>query len=109
MDASTPRFLQRLSVPAAAAARPTSLALPHILNRTTSALITTSLAPPAQFGTPRLYRAPNQDPDREKMMQEGRCFECKQQGHMSRDCPQKKKASDQIRAVEEDTPEQGKD
>src|SRR5882762_9617505 len=32
--------------------------------------------------------------EREKLSKEGRCFQCKKQGHMSRDCPDKKKKSD---------------
>jgi Zinc knuckle len=31
------------------------------------------------------------DPDREHLIREGRCFYCKEQGHLSRECPVKKK------------------
>jgi Zinc knuckle len=31
------------------------------------------------------------DPDRERLIREGRCFYCKEQGHLSRECPVKKK------------------
>jgi Zinc knuckle len=31
------------------------------------------------------------DPDREHLIHEGRCFYCKEQGHLSRECPVKKK------------------
>jgi hypothetical protein len=32
---------------------------------------------------------PLTDEERKKLSQEGRCFRCRQQGHMSRDCPKK--------------------
>jgi Zinc knuckle len=31
------------------------------------------------------------DPDRERLIREGHCFYCKEQGHLSRECPVKKK------------------
>jgi Zinc knuckle len=31
------------------------------------------------------------DPDRKRLIREGRCFYCKEQGHLSRECPVKKK------------------
>jgi Zinc knuckle len=31
------------------------------------------------------------DPDRERLIREGHCFYCKEQGHLSRECPKKKK------------------
>jgi Zinc knuckle len=31
------------------------------------------------------------DPDREQLIREGHCFYCKEQGHLSRECPIKKK------------------
>jgi Zinc knuckle len=34
------------------------------------------------------------DPDRERLICEGRCFYCKEQGHLSRECPVKKKRND---------------
>jgi hypothetical protein len=32
--------------------------------------------------------------ERDKLAKEGRCFNCKKQGHMARQCPDKKKKSD---------------
>ena len=42
---------------------------------------------------------PLTDEERKKFMQEGRCFRCRLQGHMSRDCP-KKKANSQANQTE---------
>jgi hypothetical protein len=40
--------------------------------------------------TPRLYRAPHADPEKEKLMKEGRCFLCQQAGHKAIECPDRK-------------------
>jgi hypothetical protein len=45
--------------------------------------------PSASSGPLRLYRAPHQNPATERLMQEGRCFLCKQTGHRAYECPTK--------------------
>ncbi|KAG0160399.1 hypothetical protein PDIDSM_7928 [Penicillium digitatum] len=49
--------------------------------------------------TPRVKREESSNPgrlsnsERDTLMKEGRCFNCKEQGHMTRDCPKKRLAS----------------
>ena len=40
--------------------------------------------------------------EREKLSKEGRCFQCKKQGHMSRDCPDKKKSDKEPKKNDKD-------
>jgi hypothetical protein len=43
--------------------------------------------------TPKPPLKPLSDLDKSQLMQEGRCFNCKEVGHLSRNCPRKKPAA----------------
>lgn len=47
-------------------------------------------AKPPYEERPRLYRPPHRDPAKEQLMRTGKCFECSKEGHIARDCPDKK-------------------
>jgi hypothetical protein len=51
--------------------------------------------------TPKLTRLT--DEERKKLAQEGRCFRCRRQGHMSRECPQNQN-NKRIRTTDTSTP-----
>ena len=59
---------------------------------------------PATANTPspsfRPYRRPEFTPEQKKLASEGRCFNCQQTGHLSRDCTQPRTPAGRIQTVE---------
>lgn len=65
---------------------------------------------PAYEDRPRLYRPPHRDPAKELLMRAGKCFECSKEGHLARDCPDKKGRASvhEVTAHDEKVDEQAK-
>ena len=83
---SAPRFHEEPS-----AARESALAKLEAMEHRLAAL---SSKPPSSFSNKSGDRVPGlRSGDIDRLMKDGKCFRCKQKGHMKRDCPQAPKSS----------------